>query len=172
MGSNKLILLLFAVTSCESFNCQSTAPGITIYKTRGNYYDLVTVGLKEGLIVRKPSYSHDSFKFSFANNDTVYRYRVMLINGYVLDCESDEFTDVFLDISFKQQMLMELNLGRTTLADSVILNHIIDREPYIEFYRDESTPRIFGQFADEIDTAVINQIIREGNIEQYFTRIK
>ena len=166
------ILLLLLVSSCESFNSQSTAPGITIYKTRGDYFDLVTVGLKDGLIVRRPSYSHDSYKFNFANNDTVYRYRVMLINGYVLDCESDKFTDVFLDISFKKHILMEQKLGRTTLSDSVILKHIIDKEPYIEFYRDESTPRIFDQFPGEVDTSLINQIIREGNIEQYFTRIK
>jgi hypothetical protein len=170
---SKLILfLLLLTTQCCVPKDEALPPGITIYKTNGDYFDLTTVGIKDNQIFRRPSYTLSSYKFIFSDQDTIYKYREKLISGYILDCESDERYDVFLDLNFKQHMMLEEACERTTLPDDTIRNHILDENPYIEFYRDNSVPRKFNNLTEDIDTAEINQIIREGNLEQFFTRLK
>jgi hypothetical protein len=171
------IILLFIFytilyTGCELFKNESIAPGISIYKTRGDYFDLVTIGMKGEIIFRRSSFSLDKYRFIFSDTDTIYKFRIRLINGYILSFEADEKYDVFLDLTFKQHILLEKKTGHNTLSDDTLVNHILDKNPYIEFYRDKADPRRFSNIPENVDTSEINKIIKDGKIEQYFTRIK
>lgn len=163
-----LLILLLSSIKCE----KEVPPGIAVYKTNGDYFDLATVGIKGDEIVWRSSLTQELSKFNFTNQDTIYKFRVKLINGYILSCEANLDTDVFLDLSFKQHMKLEVAGGRKTLPNDTIMKHILDRTPYIEFYRDNSNPRKFSQFVENADTTFINKIIREGKLEQYFDLIK
>lgn len=163
-----LLILLLSIIKCE----KEVPPSMAVYKTNGDYFDLATVGFKGDEIVRRSSLTQELSKFNFTNQDTIYKFRVKLINGYILSCESNLYTDVFLDLSFKQHMKLEVVGARKTLSNDTIMKHILDRNPYKEFYIDHSNPRKFSQFVENADTALINKIIREGKLEHYFDRLK
>lgn len=160
------------LTSCDLFRNKDDAPGIAIYKTRGDYFKLVTIGIKDNIIFRQSSYTLETSKFFITSTDTIYRNRVKLIDGYILDVEADEKYDVFLNLTFKDHMKLEAELNRTTLPEDTLRKHILDTNPYIEFYRDTESPRKFSNQIEKIDTSQLNQIIRQGNLQQYFTRLK
>jgi hypothetical protein len=173
MKKKSLISLFIFILLLSSINCKKEVlPGIIVYKTNGDYFDLATVGFKGGEIVRRSSLTQELSKFNFTNQDTIYKFRVKLINGYILSCESNLSTDVFLDLSFKQYMKLEVAGGRKTLSNDTIMEHILDRNPYKEFYIDNSNPRKFPQLVENADTSLINKLIREGKLEQYFVRLK
>jgi len=167
-----IILFTLSVTSCELFTSQAIKPGISVYKTRGDYFDLVAIGMKGEEVFRTSAYLLESSKFLITNSDTLYRGRVRLINGYVLAIEADERYDVFLNLTFKQHMALEKKYPEGIPHDT-LRNYIIDKEPYEEYYRDMSDPREFSfNRIEDIDTTVINRIIKEGKIEEFFKRIK
>jgi hypothetical protein len=169
-----IVLFTLSGTSCELFTNPVQAPGISIYKTNDDYFDLVSIGMKGDKIFRTSSFSFTKSKFIITDNDTIYKYRVRLINGYVLDGEADERYDVFLNLTFKQHMILEKKYGHYVLSPDTLKKHIIDNDPYIEYYREVADPRKFSKSGgvDDIDTSEINQIIREGKIEQFFQRLK
>lgn len=162
------IFLVLLCNGCEVITSQEIEPGISIYKTRGDYFDLVDIGMKADKVFRRSSFSADHSKLIFTNNDTIYRYRLKLINGYILDREADERYDVFLSLTFKKHLNLEREYGLTTLPDDTLKLYILDSSPYTEFYRENGNHKKF----DYPDTAVINSIIRENRIEEFFNRIK
>ena len=159
--------LLLSVISCN--NEQALAPGISLYKTRGDYFDLADIGMKGDQITRLPDYYARFSRFIITDTDTVYKNRAKLINGYILDVEADETRDVFLDLTFKQYMALA---SRGHLREDTLKKYILDKDPYVEFYRDIANPRRFDNDIEYIDTSEINQIIGEGKIEEFFTRLK
>lgn len=165
-----LLILMIALISCKKD--QAIAPGISIYKTTDDYFNFVDIGVKDGRIFRRSSFSNEKSKIVITNSDTIYKLRIKLIDDYVLDFEADERYDVFLDLTYKQHLLMEIKYGNATLSDDTLNAHIVNKNPYIEFYRDVQNPRRFGNTPEDIDTAVINQIIREGNIGQFLQQLK
>lgn len=167
-----IIILSFAATNCDPFTYQDIAPGISIYKTSSDYFTLTDIGMKGDRIFRTSSYSQEWSKFYFRDNDTIYKYRERLIDGYILDFEADDRYDVFLNLSFKECMNLEVKYNQPCLLDDTLRNYIIDKDPYIEYYRDMANPRLFSHIVGKVDTSEINQIIRDGKLEQYFTRLK
>ncbi len=157
--------------SCNGLKDKEEAPGIVLYKTNGEYFDLVTIGMKDGYIIRTPSYINDKYKFTITSQDTIFRYRARLVNGYILSNESSAASDVFLNLTFKQYMILEGKYG-ASLPHDTLLKHIIDSNPYTVFYSDNSEPRKFNSLIEKIDTTEINLIIKENKIDQYFERIK
>jgi len=166
------MILSLVVTNCDMFTHQAIAPGISIYKTRDDYFTLIDIGMKGDRIFRTSSYSQDINKFYFIDNDTIYKNRVRLIDGYILDCEADERYDVFLSLSFKECMILEVKYNQPCLSEDTLKKYIIDQDPYIEYYRDMAEPRLFSHIVEKVDTSEINQIIRDGKLEQQFTRLK
>jgi hypothetical protein len=156
--------------SCEPLFKPVLPPGISIYKTTGDYFELADIGMKGDKIFRTSIYSGDMFKFITTNGDTIYKFRIKLRDGYVLDFEGDSRYDVFLDLTFKQQMRLEKIQGG--LSHDVLLDHIKDKNPYSVYYRDSAEPRLFGQTVETVDTSEINQIIKAGNLDKYFERLK
>jgi len=161
-----VFILLFALMGA---GCKPvpTSPGISIYKTNGDYYDLVTIGMKGNKIFRS-SYTSELYKFDYTGNDTVYKMRARLIDGYVLDRESSSEYDVFLSLTFKEYMRKETKYGY--LPDDSVYKYIIDKNPYTEYYREKISEMSEGFSIS--DTAVINELIRKGELHKYFNREK
>ena len=80
-------------------------PGISIYKTNGDYFDLVTIGLKDGKVVRKPGIYFGT-SLVFTDTDTIYKSRIRLANGYVLDTQANS-VDSYLKLTWKELFLKE-----------------------------------------------------------------
>jgi len=144
---------------------EALAPGISIYKTRGDYYELVTIGMKGNKIFRTSHLIGDRYRFDYTGNDTVYNRRARLVGGYVLDKESSEEYDVFLGLTFKEYMRKETKYGY--LPDDSLYKYIIDKNPYTEYYRENRSEGFSIS-----DTAAINEIIRKGELQKYFNREK
>jgi len=170
------IIFLFGIITLTAFSCnknpQIPEPGIAIYKTRGDYFNLVDIGMKGDNIFRIPSFRADKYKLIFTDSDTIYKYRYRLINGYILDAEADENYDVFLSLLFKRYLLMEENYIVYSLPEDTLRKYILDKDPYIEFYRETYYPHRFSLENLANDTTGINAIIRNNELEKYFEKIK
>jgi hypothetical protein len=166
-----LILIMLIWTGCEPFFKPVLPPGISIYKTKGEYFDHASIGMKKNEIFRTSIFSGEKSKFIISDTDTVYKSRTRLENGYILDFEADSRYDVFLDLTFKQHMALE-KIYSGGIPHVILRSHILDNNPYVEFFRDSSEPRKFGHTVGTVDTSELNTIIREGKLEQYFYRLK
>jgi hypothetical protein len=172
---NIVVISLFACIlgwSCGLGKDSSRGPGIAIYKTNGDYFNLVDVGMKGDKFIRTESFwnnRYDTFdKMEVVDNDTIYKYRWRLINGYVLDKEADYHQDVFLSLTFKEYLAKEIGMGKS-LSHDTLKKYIIDKDPFTEFYSSKSEP-YYSYYS--IDTAEFNSIIRNGELEKYFERLK
>ncbi len=166
-----LAFLLFG-TSCDIIKTEATYPGISIYKTNGDYFDLVDIGMKGDDIFRTNGYHDNSSRLIFTENDTIYTRRLRLFNGYILDTEADERYDVFLKFTFKEYFLEEEKYDEKLVPDDILRAHILDKNPYVEYYRETTYPKKFLPLDIVKDSAEINNIIRNGELEKYFERIK
>jgi hypothetical protein len=168
-----ITLLIFSLfcNSCEPWFKPVLPPGISIYKTNGDYFDHVTVGMKGDRIFRTSIFSGEKSKFIISGTDTIYKYRVKLENGYILSFEADSRYDVFLDLTFKQHMALE-KIYSGGIPPDILKSHILDKNPYSVYYRDTAEPRLFEQTLGTVDTSEINQIIREGKLDQYFEKLR
>jgi hypothetical protein len=166
-----LVIINLVCNSCEPFFKPAPPPGISIYKTNGDYFDLVTIGMKEDRIFRTSTFSGEMNWFDIAGGDTIYKFRIKLANDYILDFNADSRYDVFLDITFKQHMALEMIYPRG-IPHEILASHILDKSPYSVYYRDTAEPRRFGYTLDMVDTSDINQIIREGKLDQFFEKLR
>lgn len=162
--------------SCDLFENEALAPGVTIYKTRGDYFNLVNIGMKRDKIYRTNSYwngRYDSYHFiDFRNGDTLYTQRYKLTNNYILDTEADERYDVFINITFKEHLKREkinseIGLG-VAIPDDTLRKYILDKDPYTEFYRNKTDVKRFFL----TDSLEIREILINGEIDKYFEKIK
>jgi len=166
-----LVIINLVCNSCEPFFKPALPPGISIYKTNGDYFDLVTIGMKGDRIFRTSNYSGELHKFNIAGGDTIYKYRIKLTNDYILSFEADSRYDVFLDITFKQHMSLDM-IYPSGIPHEILASHILDKSPYSVYYRDTAEPRQFEQTLEMVDTSEINQIIREGKLDQFFEKLR
>jgi hypothetical protein len=167
MGS---IILLIVTISCDPLEYELQYPGVSIYKTNADYFNNVDIGMHGDEIYRTESFWNARYntlsKLRIENNDTVYKGRYKLSGGYILDSEAILSGDVFLDLTHKQHLIRELN-GEIITHDT-IRRHILDADPYIEFYRNRTDVKRFYI----VDTLEINEIIKNGEIDKYFERLK
>jgi len=164
-------IIMFTAFSCEK-EPQATAPGIAVYKTKGDYFNNTFVFMKSsGSIYMVTSYYNQRYnsistKIKITENDTVYTLRAKLVDGYIFaDEHSKDMT--FLNFTFKEYLRYEIKNGHHPTNDE-LLNNILDDDPFIEYYQDPKRPRKF----ELSDSAEINQIIRNGELEKYFEKMK
>jgi hypothetical protein len=163
--------LLFFNSSCDRLKTEAQYQGVSLYKTRGDYYDKVTVGIKknENRIFRTPYVSGGAL--TYTGTDTIPKSRAKLVNGYILDSEADLNYDAFLSMSYKELLLWEEKYGETSFIIDTAWKYILDKDPYIEFYKVKNS-NMFVSDTSHCDTTGLNQIILEGKIEEYFTKLK
>lgn len=170
---NGTILTLLALSTLFMVGCvkyKDDYPGLAIYKTNADYFYNVQVQMKKGEIygVRNLHYSS---RLIFTDTDTVYKNRIRLTDGYVLDCEAGESVDLFTDLTIKQYYILETKFEGLVISIDTLNKHIIKKYPFTEFYR-EIKAYSFDPIKLANDTAELNRIIRNGELDKYFKRIK
>lgn len=177
MKTQYSILLLFVLfLGCDLLETELQYPGVSIYKTRGDYFNLVDIGMKGDKIYRTNMFwnsRYNSYHFiEFKNNDTLYSQRYKLPQGYILDSEAIPKYDVFLDMTHKEHLRREilndeLGLGVAVPHDTLI-KYILDKDPYTEFYQNRTdVKRLYLR-----DSLEIKRIIENGEIDKYFKQLK
>lgn len=144
---------------------EALRPGIAIYKTRNDYFNNVHTWLNDGRVIFKQSF-HQKVEFDGVGN-IHYKFRARLVNGYIFAGE-EPVTTAFLSYTIQEYYDMESQKNLPTTNE--IKASIIDADPFTEYYYDTLSPDI-GGFVIE-DTAKINEIIRNGEIEKYFKKLK
>lgn len=158
-------------------NCQKierTAPGLCVYKTKGDYFNYVSITMEDGRIIFMPDYynsarnSIDS-RLEITETDTIYTGRFKLINGYIISEETTK-NSVFVDFTFAEYLRYDIEHPGDDggITRDVLLDNILDDDPFLELFYDSNRPRKYGLS----DTSLVNQIIRDGELEKYFDRLK
>lgn len=169
-------LILLIGNGCDLLGSEDQYPGVSIYKTNGDYFNLVDIGMKGDQIYRSNKFWNsrsNSYHFiEFKNNDTVYTQRYRLDNGYILDGEADERYDVFLNMTHKEYLKREmLNHGSglgAYVPNDTLHKYVLDKDPYIVFYRNRTEVKRF-YIRDSLE---IKEIVKNGEIDKYFEKIK
>ncbi|MDA3927904.1 MAG: hypothetical protein PF541_03035 [Prolixibacteraceae bacterium] len=164
-----LLLGLFFNVSCSKE--EITKPGLVIVKLQNvEDFDKVFIGMYEdNEIWRTPSFGWLDERSGIIDSDSILLTRKILSNEFVLVAEGLVYgRDAMLDLTVKEYIKMQNELGELSIPEDVILEHVVDKEPYIEFYYDENRPRIFE--LNDVDE--INDIIENGELDQYFKKVK
>ena len=140
-------------------------PGFAIYKTKKDYFFNVSVTPMSDHIF-SPELKEGGSRITLYKGKYYYTERYRLSDNYVVSLEVAT-NSYFTSLSYDQYIREELApiVGET---NSKVINSIIDHDPFIEFYH--SSNAINGKTWITVDE--LNQIIKEKNLEKYFTKIK
>lgn len=153
------ILSFFMYLSCPRY-IDSQGNELCIFKTKSDYSDNVPVGL-----------SMDKTRITcFPGPGDIYdRYPIKLTNNYLIGCTPGGINTGFLSITKTEY---KENYDVAPSPDS-LYSLLLDKDPFVDFYYH---PRGHSVFYDEnnggLDTARINTIILNGELELYFERFK
>jgi hypothetical protein len=102
-------------------------------------------------------------------SDTVYKSRHRLEDGYVMDISiyvDDYFTDIPIN---KIVAYNEAHGSGSSYPLDTLLSHVIDKNPFIEFYKD--TGNLIEAY-DSTRIRLLNEMIRNGDLEKHLVRLK
>jgi len=161
----KIFFVCVFATGCEKETVRICPfeDGLVIYKTRNDYFDHVHIKLFHGTVGGAPSIKDDVY---FDKKGGIhYALRAKLDSGYVLAL-AHSIHSAFLSYSFQEYYEIETT---GILPDTKKLKeHIIDNDPFVEYYYDPSPYQLYG-FADSM---AINLLIRKGALTSYFEKLK
>ncbi|NQU88472.1 MAG: hypothetical protein HQ541_22220, partial [Mariniphaga sp.] len=144
-------------------------PWLSVYKTKGNYLNYITVGVDSlGNIFSSPDYTYRSGQVGKKDNGEVYfKYRYVLKSGYIVSLVS--IHQAFTDITLKEYIEYNEANGIAGWTDNLIYPRIIDRDPFIEFYFSSCMTCTNSQ---QFSLGEINEMLENGTIEEHFTKLK
>lgn len=173
----RLVLLLSIIgVSCQNDEIDyadesisiSSWPAISIYKTKDNYFNNITVGINDKKEISSyPDYNVKSDNI-IVNKDGEYNFKFkwLLKSGYIV-VQGGDFNSAVTDISLTEYV--NFNEPFKTNWDTTLLAaRIIDKDPFTEFYLYNGlnkTPKIFT-------LGEINDMIESETIETVFTKLK
>jgi hypothetical protein len=166
MKTNSIIALaIFFLLSCSKNRVEDLPQiHVKIYQTNADYINYVNIW---GTDHDHASNVLISDRLNFENNDTTFKYRWKLEQGYVADYSEIWYSDYFTNVTFKE-ILKYNELTKAAFPFDSIETRIIDKAPFIEFYVDDKD--LFYKMPEQIDE--INEIIRNGEIGKYLHRLK
>lgn len=145
----------------------SIHPGFAIYKTKKDYFFNVNLWTSPtGEIEGSPEFIDNDSRVTVYKGKYYYNSRYRLDDNYILSYEissNDCFTSIGYDEYIRNKMSARYNDG---LMNPKLTQSIIDRDPFTEFYYLNSTDYNISTIE------LINQLIKEKNLEKYFTKIK
>jgi hypothetical protein len=157
-----IVIFLAIIYSCTKSNEVYT--GLAVYKTRGDYFlNVNTWKTDNAPTAVNPEYN----RYGNLDSDTVYMFRKQLVNGYILATEST-VDDYFTDMTFRELLNYYYETGNVYFPLDSIFERIIDTDPYTEFYVEYNLQQKFCL----TDTAEVNAVIINGELEKYFKRLK
>jgi hypothetical protein len=173
INQNRFYLLVFAIvliiTSCVEKNilriCCDDTLLVSIYKTKGDYFN--NLNANDETLPLNQIDLHD-FPLRVIGTDSVYYGRYRLNNGYAggfMISKDDYFTDLtFTEIA----TFLESHPDVFYYPKDSIKKHIIDKDPFVEFYIDEDT--LFRSLKDNREE--LNRIIENCELDKYLKRLK
>lgn len=170
-----LLVILKALSGCEKYELADEdtvisvrMPSISVYKTRKDYFDKVTVKYTDGEITQTPGYTPTCSRIFIDDNGNVsFTNRWRLINGYVL---SREF---YLNHSFTNVSIQEFidtyeKIFPPGWDTQKLEPRVVDKDPFISYYYCEWK----NCKKDEFTIGELNRMIKNGMLEQYFDKLK
>jgi hypothetical protein len=142
-------------------------PGFAIYKTKKDYFFNVPIRPYEGFF-QSSELNVKSPQITFYQGKYYFNERNRLINDYVVDTWMGSdfyFTSLSFDTYIREKLSDEFNKGAT---NPKVINSIIDRDPFTEFYYCQSPFNGKTEFTIE----ELNQLIKDKNLEKYFKKVK
>jgi len=133
-------------------NLETAGPPTNIYKTKGDYYNLVPIGLSENKsqILMYPDIRDVYYKGQLA-------YPTRLNQGYLLDNRGIFKTSAFLNITYEEYSKLP-----NTPSTTELFGMILDGSPFTEFYYCGDR----YQFNEDNEVAEINAIIDSGQLSK------
>jgi hypothetical protein len=156
-----LVILSILISCTKCSDCCLDEPSVHIYKLRGDYINNVCVRL-----TNDKSEIHN-YPGPTDNCGNPLKKPIEVNDGYFLDfcCDYGVNNTAYLSVSKSDyQDLYPIN------SDSMY-NLILDKDPFVEYYVDEAQVLYpGGSFA--FDTVLLNSIISNNEMDEYFTRLK
>ena len=157
-----VIVVILFLTSCSDYKDFEFPPiHIVIYKTKADYSEYVNLWGKP----QEHPHDFSSGDLIFDNNDTIYRYRWELEQGYIAEGSEIWHTDYFTNITIK-----EIYRYNGVFPSDSLKARIIDKNPFVEFYVDDKDSFCRIPKVEVIDK--LNEVIRNGEMEKYLNRLK
>ena len=178
--STLIFLLLFLGGSCqkdeiefadESIIVSNRPPGLSIYKTRGDYLDKVLIRISDkGEIIATPAINvEDNPNFITDKNGKIKAsYRRLLKNGYIVG--GGWLDAAYTNITFDEYVTYNQKHNVVVWPVELLEPRIIDRDPYLEFYA--SVCHGNDCQVQEFTLGEIYEMLENGTIEEHFTRYK
>jgi hypothetical protein len=143
-------------------------PGVSVYKTNGDYVNYIAVDTDSlGNISGSPDYTYSSSTVGVRKNGEVYfKNRYVLKSGYIVGYLYIDHA--FTNITLKEFVEYNKENGVAGWSDSLIYSRIIDSDPFTEFYYMGCLNCPIKEFT----LGEINEMIKSGTIEEYFTKLK
>ena len=162
------IILVNLVSGCSKDN-NDLGPKAGIYKTSGDYFNNVNTWGKNHA---STSLNSADGRIRIENGIPIYCGRIKLVDGYILAMEHTQ-KDYFTDITIAELVEYNDNHSDPFPQDS-IFKRVIDKDPYTEFYGAKEYGFEITRVAedDKLIVEELNEIIRNGEIETYFDKIK
>lgn len=161
------IFLLFTLigAGCDWMYNSPVKYNVDIYKTKGDYRYLYTIGISGDEISAKNCWEKDRVLWTGLNKDTIYKRRQSGANGYLIG--RINLNDVYLSLTHKEVVLKEIEMNNpgNALPDDTLRKYILDTKPYLECWRCITELELS-------DSVRINEIIKNNEIEKYFKRLK
>lgn len=170
-----MVLLLLLGAGCQKIDFDdenvviTSGSGISVYKTKKDYFDFVTVGIDStDQIWMVPGYiKSDSRVLVEKDGDVIFTNRWRLKSGFVVAPEV-AFNHSFTNISIKEFVDYTSKHNSGAWSDELIFSRIIDRDPFVSYYH------IDTRNTEEITYTLgeLNKMIEDGTIENTFTKYK
>ena len=177
-----VLLVLFIGAGCqkdkieyadESIVVSNRSPGLSIYKTRGDYLDKIVVQVsKDGDIISLPSLKiEDDPNYEIDRNGNIKaNYRRLLKNGYIVG--GGRLLNAYTDITFNEYVAYNKEHNVAVWPVELVKPRIIDYNPYIEFYGSVCHGIDIDCSVQEFTLGEIYEMLENGTIEEHFTRYK
>ena len=167
-----LSVLLLVFFSCDKISTEADYKGVSLYRTKGDYFENVVVWMsRDGdKIAGNPAFPLSNLNIT--KTDTINKFRLRIVEGYVLDFEGT-ISDAYLSVTYKDYLLWLERYDELSFPDDTIWKYMIDLDPYLELWRAKDNEDFTANSeVSKLDTVGLKQIILDGKIEEYFTRLK
>ncbi len=174
-------LMIYAILSafivlvsngCDKIATEADRQGVSLYRTRGDYFENVVVWMnkeKDG-VAGLPGFPLP--RLYITETDTINKFRERIVDGYVLDFEGS-LRDAYLSVTFKEYLLWLERSDELSFPKDTIWKYMLDLDPYLELWQAKNNEAFIHLSENtKLDTLGLKKIIRDGRIEEYFTRLK
>jgi hypothetical protein len=172
-----VLLFLFLGASCQKDEFEYAdesievynSPGIAVYNTKGDYFNLVDLNVDSlnNITMIRSYITGDSRVLMSENGNITFSNRWRLKSGYIVAKEvSIRYS--FTNITLKEYVDYTTKYNSGAWTDEMLLPRIIDRDPFLSFYYLNG----INQSEMKFTLGEINEMLENGTIEKYFTKLK